>query len=895
VARDGDPGWDADVVLSDGGTVHLRAATSADGPALSAFYARLSEHSRYQRFLGPTSAGRAAALERVDDLDPAQRLVLVAELGDAVVAAAQFDRHVGGDADVAEVAFAVQDDHQGRGLGTILLEHLAVAARALGVRRFVAETLASNRAMLRVFADAGFAQARANHHGLVEVALDLTPTDEVTEALRHREHVSEARSVARLLAPQSVAVIGASRRSGTIGNAILRNLLAGDFTGTVSPVNPGAASVAGVRAYPSVLDVPGPVDVAIVAVPAEHVLAVAAECATKGVDGLVVISAGFREVAGGGDRERELVQLARRNGMRVVGPNCMGVLNTAPDVRMNATFAPYEPLAGAIGFASQSGGLGIGLLAKAHALGLGVSTFVSMGNKADVSSNDLLQYWEDDPATRVILLYLESFGNPRKFARIARRVGRTKPIVAVKSGRTAAGARGTSSHTASLAAPDVAVDALFRQAGVIRVDTLEELYDTARLLASQPLPAGRRVAIVSNGGGPGILAADACAGRGLEVPELGSATQAALRGVVAPEASVANPVDLVASASAETYEAAVRIVLEAPDVDAVMVLFVAPLVTQRDDVVRALYRAVGAEPRAKTVLACFLGDEGVLADDGVIPNFAFAEAAAGALALVAEHAEWRNRDPGVVPELPGVDVVTARALVAAALDAHPDGVWLDPPAARELLACFAIPVVTTRAVSSAAEAGAVAAELGVPVALKAGSGALVHKSDVGGVRLGLEGAEVGDAFTEMQRALGDAMGGAVVQPMVGPGVETIVGVTQDASFGPLVLLGLGGLAAELTRDTAVRLTPLTSVDAHELVRSLRGSPLLFGYRGTPVLDSAALEDLLLRVGLLADALPEAVELDCNPVIVTVEGATVVDVKVRLVPGTRPVPPGLRRL
>ncbi len=523
--------------------------------------------------------------------------------------------------------------------------------------------------------------------------------------------------------------------------------------------------------------------------------------------------------------------------MRLVGPNGMGVVNTEPDISMNATFAPFRPVRGSIGFASQSGALGIELLGQAASLGLGISTFVSMGNKADVSGNDLLQYWDHDPETSVILLYLESFGNPRKFARLARRVGRNKPILAVKSGRSHAGTRAAASHTAALASSDVATDALFRQAGVVRVDTLAELLDTAQVLVHQPLPPGRRVAIVSNGGGPGILATDACEGAGLDVPVLSDETQAELRSFVSPDASTANPIDLIASATAATYERALRTVLADPAIDAVLVIFVPPLVTDSDDVARAIV-AAAATAGPKPIVACFLTQANAPeilqaeADDRrAIPCFTFPEAAAVALSRAASHAEWRRRPEGIVPDLAGIDRAAAHRIVAEALESAED-LWLAPEIATELCTAFGIPTAELRHADSADAAVAAADEVGYPVALKAGAGAIVHKTDVGGVVLGLEDADaVRDAFTAMSTALGADLGGVVVQAMVPTGIETIVGVTQDPSFGPLVLFGMGGVGAELVRDTALRLVPLTDVDAADLVRSLRSSPLLFGYRG----------------------------------------------------------------
>ena len=894
--------WESDVVLADGGTVHLRRIRTDDDEQLLRLYERLSGESLYLRFFSPVSAPTAAQLEYLTDVDGQRRFALVAELGDEMVAVARYDRTPG--TTEAEVAFTVQDDQQGRGLGTILLEHLASAASTHGITSFVASTLPHNRRMLAVFLSAGFAVDRSFSDGTVHVHFPITPTETSVAAQRAREHVSEAASVARLLAPRSIAVVGAGRRAGTIGHEIFRNLLRAGFTGPVYPVNREVTSVASVRAYPSVLEVPDAIDLAIICVPAEEVLAVVRDCATRRVRGLVVISAGFAEV--GHERagsEHELVELARRHGMRLVGPNCMGVVNTNPEISMHATFAPFIPPRGRVAFSSQSGALGIELMGEAAELGLGISTFVSVGNKADVSGNDLLQYWEDDVETDVILLYLESFGNPRKFARLARRVSRTKPIVAVKSGRSDAGRRAASSHTAALASADVAVDALFRQAGVIRVDTLEQFFDTAQLLAHQPLPAGRRVVIVSNGGGPGTLAADACEANGLEVLELPASVRAELRTFVSPDAAVANPIDLVASATADQYERALRTVLAEPTVDAVIVIFVPPLVTAADDVARAISASAATAPD-KTVAACFLGHRGLvealqpLADDGQqpVPSYAFPEAVSFALARVADHAEWRRRPLGTVPTFTDVDIDDAREQVASFLTRNPAGGWLDAVEATRLVSSFGIANAPVVPVTDPDGAVVAARAVGFPVALKVGAGAIVHKTEVGGVHLGLADDDaVRDAYAAMQTALRPTELGVVVQPMVAPGVETIVGVTHDPSFGPLVLFGMGGVAAELLRDTSLRILPLTDLDAHELVRSLRTSPLLFGYRGAPGCDADALEDLLLRVGHLAESIPEVAEMDCNPVVASPSGVVAVDVKIHLVPELPGPPSGLRRL
>jgi acetyl coenzyme A synthetase (ADP forming)-like protein len=662
---------DSDVLLSDGSTAHVRDITPADAPALIAFHQSLSTHSVILRFFGPHPHLSPAEVEHFTGVDGVDRVALVAERTGRLLAVARYDRTPGHDD--AEVAFVVADALQGHGLGTLLLEHLVAAARANGIRRFVADTLADNHRMLAVFRQAGFARQYSRSAEVVRVVLDIAPSAEAVAAADERDARAVVASMARVLRPGSVAVVGASRRQGTIGHQLLGNLVRGAFRGQLYAVNPSAADIEGVPAFPSVSAVPDHVDLAVVAVPAAAVPEVVEDCGRKGVGALVVITAGFAETgAAGGTSEMRMTRLAHSYGMRVVGPNCFGVLNTDPQVSMNATFAPAVPVPGRVGFASQSGGLGIAILAEAAQRGMGLSSFVSMGNKADVSGNDLLLWWEQDPRTDVALLYLESFGNPRRFGRIAARVSRTKPIVAVKSGRSPSGTRGARSHTAALASPEDAVDALFHRTGVIRVDTIEELFDTAEVLAGQPLPAGARVAIVGNAGGPGVLAADACEGHGLEVPELGAETQRALRAFLPADAATANPVDLIASSGADAYEAALGILVAGDEVDAVIAIFTPPLVTRAADVAAAVVRAADRsrdEGRAKPVLAAFLGApeaRAVLAGaEPPVPCFTYPESAARALAHACSYARWRSRPPGAEPQVSGVDPNEARRLVAA--------------------------------------------------------------------------------------------------------------------------------------------------------------------------------------------------------------------------------------
>ncbi len=765
-------------------------------------------------------------IEELTHPDGVDVVVLIAEVHDTIVAIAQYYREPG--RDDAEVAFLVDDSYQGHGIGTILLEHLASEARRHGIRQFAADTLTENHKMLNVLAEAGFVRQYQRNAEVMRVVLDIESTPEAKAAADARDRTAVIRSIGRVLEPRSIAVVGAGRQKGTIGHELLRNLLAGGFAGPLYPVNPSASSVASVPCWPNVGAIPGEVDLAVIAVPEPAVAQTIADCGAKGVSSLVVITAGFAERGSQGvDSQHAMASLAHAHGMRLVGPNCFGVINTSPAVSMNATFAPEAPLFGPAGFASQSGGLGIAILGEAAARDLGLSSFVSMGNKADVSGNDLLQWWEQDAATHVILLYLESFGNPRKFSRIARRVGRSKPIVALKSGRTQAGTRAASSHTAALASSDQAVDALFCQTGVIRVETIEELFDVGEILAHQPVPAGRRVTIVGNAGGPGVLAADACISHGLKVPELSAELQVVLANLLPPGASVSNPIDLAASATAEGYAIALDVLLSSAEIDVVIVIFTPPLVTRADDVAHAVVRAVenaNVEGQHKPMVASFLGASAVRpilhSASRPVPCFAYPENAARALAHAATYGEWRTRPLGNVPVLENTDPNGARRLIA---DSCPTGSgWLTGADAQGVLTAYGIGVVSTTLVHDADAAEAEAQRLGGRVALKAWGAAIVHKSDAGGVRLAIDGPDaIGAAFSEMTATLGDAMEGAVVQPMVDGGIETIVGFVQNAEFGPQVIFGLGGTAVELLGDVVTRLAPLTDHDARDMVLGLR--------------------------------------------------------------------------
>ncbi len=893
LAAGGGDGGGADVALRDGATLRVRPLAAEDAPAIRAFLEGLSLESIGFRFFGSVDLEWAASWAM--DVDSADRYALVASTGPdhAIVAHAAYIRT---GENRAEVAFAVADAWQGHGIATIMLAHLAAAAQEHGIALFTAEVLPTNHRMIAVFRDSGFAVTLHSGDGVIEVELPTSRSEQTRASFEAREQTAAVAAVERFLRPHAVALIGASRRPATVGGEILRNICSGGFTGDVFPVNPAADTIQGLRAYASIADVPEPVDLVVIAIPAEQVCAAARECAAAGTRALVVVSAGFAEVGGEGvARQRELLSICREAGMRLVGPNCLGVLSTAPDVRLDATFAGAAPLPGRVGFLSQSGGLGIAILEAAGRLGLGLSAFVSVGNKADISGNDLLEYWEHDPGTDVILLYLESFGNPRRFARVARRVGRAKPIAAVKSGRSPAGARASASHTgALLSASDVTVDALFGQSGVIRTDTMHELFDVGALLAAQPVPAGARVAIVTNAGGPGILCADACQAAGLDVVELSEQVRTRLAGFLAPEASLGNPIDMIATATGESYGRTIDALVAERACDAIISIFVPPLVTRADDVARAI-RAAAAGADGVTILSVFMNSEGVpAAGDGEahVPSFEFPEDAARALAHVADYGRWRGRPLGSVPQLAGCRPDEAAAIVAQALAAG--GGWLGPAQVWSLLDCYGLAPIDTRVVATAQEAASVAQQLGVPVVLKAVASGLLHKSDAGGVRLGLDGPEaVSAAATEIAAAVagaGHELEGLIVQPMAQPGVELLMGVVADPSFGPVIACGAGGTSTEVLGDVAVRITPLTDIDAREMLRSLRTFTLLRGYRGAPPCDVARLEDLLARLSALVEAHPEVVELDANPVIASPGGATIVDARIRLAPAAAPAPP-----
>jgi acetyl coenzyme A synthetase (ADP forming)-like protein len=896
------------IVLRDGSAASVRPAVPADFEAVRRFFHDLSPESRRRRFFTPGEPPPSVVSRFCGLTDPTEGLTLLAFRIGADVAAASdgnaphppigLATYLKTGPGRAEAAFAVDDAFQGRGVGSALLERLSAIASANGILKFEATALADNAAMLEVFRDSGFTIRSKTEAGVINIELQLSPSYESVAAAEARNSTAVAASIRPLFEPNAVAVVGASRQPDSLGRRIFDALVAAGFGGPIYPVNAQAAEIGGRPAFPSARNLPPGVDLAVIAVPADRVLAAVDDCAAAGVRSLVVITAGFAETGPeGAALQAALTDKVRGYGIRMVGPNCMGLLNAKAAVRLNASFSPIMPPGGAVALSSQSGALGLAILALAVERHVGLTTFVSVGNKADVSSNDLLQYWDHDPDTRVILLYLESFGNPRRFAQIARRLARTTPIVAVKAGRTRAGSRAAGSHTAALAASDTAVEALFRQSGVIRAGTIDEMFDLAAVLESQPLPAGRRVAIVTNAGGPGILAVDACESAGLEVVEFSPETRGRFRQFLPPAASTRNPVDMVASAGPAEYRQAVEVAMTSADADAVIVIYT-PIDTSRlDETLAAIrsgvLRAREAGQRDKPVVACVMAERGgapaLTAGAEKIPTYAFPENAARALAQVADYAEWRAQPEALFWGFEDVRADEGRALCREVAAARGE-TWLTAEEAQRLLNAFGLPLVSGALARSAGEAAALAAVVGFPVAAKLQARTLLHKTDIDGVRVGLQSAAaVRRAYRDLLAAvrshhLEDSVEGVVIQPMVS-GVETMIGITEDPLFGPLVAFGLGGVQVEILGDVHFRVSPLTDRDADELLFESRGARLLQGYRGRKPSDAAALKEMLLRVSMLAQEVPEIAELDLNPVIALPAGlgCRIVDARVKVKP------------
>jgi acyl-CoA synthetase (NDP forming)/GNAT superfamily N-acetyltransferase len=884
-------------LLTDGSTVRIRLALPDDAEAVRRMHAAMSPDNVYLRFfsLSPVNADREA--KRVCRPAGPGHVGLIAWQDAVVVGVASYEHN--GDS-TAEVAFAVADSMHGHGIATLLLDHLVSIARQHQVGAFTAEVLADNSAMLRVFADAGLPVRRHRADGVVELVVPLPAGDadktlaDYLEAVSRREGRADVASLRHLLEPASIAIVGASRRPDSVGARILQNIVAGGYAGPVYPVNPHADTLQGLPCLRSASELPEHLDLAIIAVPGRAVVNVAQECGRRGVRSLVVIASGLG--ADGG----ELLATCRRYGMRLVGPNCFGI--AIPGLGLDATFGRDRSLAGIVGLGVQSGGIGIALAGHLSRLGIGVSSFVSVGDKYDVSGNDLLTWWEQDEHTTMAILYLESFGNPRKFAATARRVGQRMPVLTVMGGRSAAGQRAAQSHTAAVATPPVTREALFAEAGVIVTNSLGELVNTAAFLSCQPYPAGCRIAVVSNAGGAGVLAADACGESGLVLAPLSEATARQLAQVLPGGATIANPVDTTAAIGADDFRSCLEVVAADANVDAVISVIVPTAIA---DLTQAIVSAAVARPICAVVLdqaqdACLLPRAGGQDQAGrtlidAVPCYAYPEAAAAALGRAARYGAWRARPQGTVPDLPGARTGDARALVADFLGGHPEGGWLPVTAVNELLDCYQVPQVATVVAASEQEALAAAAGLAGPVVLKAQVPGLVHKTEAGAVKLDLRTqADVRSAYRDLAGRFGDSLAGVLVQPMLRGGVEVLIGVAQEAVFGPLVVFGLGGVATDLLRDHCARLSPITDIDAREMIRGTRVARLLDGFRGQPAADTDALADVLVRVSRLADDLPDVVGLDLNPVVAGPHGCLVADARVQITP-VQPRDPFLRQL
>lgn len=886
------PEWAADVLASDGGVVHIRPIVPDDADDVVEFHSRLSERTRYMRYFGPTPTLPPREVARMTTVDYHDRVALVALLGGKIIAIGVYE----GLADSlkpesAEVAFVVDDAHQGRGLGPILLEHLAGAAAENGFTRFEAEVLAENTNMTTVFRAAGYQLSRSFDGSNVHVEFLIDPTEALLSVRNSRERASEARSVANLLRPGSVAVIGASSDRRKVGNVLLANIISAGFTGPVYPVNgPGhrsaeedakaadqkeaqtsahAPSVLGIRAYPTVRDIPDPVDLAVVAVRAAMIDEVLDDCLAKGVKTLVVVSAGFAETGEAGvQSQRRLASAVREHGMRLVGPNALGVVNNDPTISLNATLAPRIPEPGRVGFFCQSGTLGIAILDTAARRHLGLSTFVSAGNRADVSGNDVLQYWDTDDTTEVVLLYLESFGNPRKFSRIARRVSRSKPIVAVKSQATG----------------DERISRMvLEQAGVVRVGTISELFDAATLFAYQPLPAGPRTIVVGNSSALGALASAVGADLGL---------------------TIVDSVDVGPAASAEEFSAAVAVAAARDDCDSVIAVFVPPVAVEAEEYGAALLAATATSE--KTVVSTFLGDEGVLPGlsvrgpggalaRGSIPSYRSPERAATALAHAWHYQAWRQRPESPMTRPEGTDPEAARAQIRELLAENDNQVVsLSPALSAELLARYGIDIVPFIPVRTIHEASSAAREIGFPVVVKASSPQWRGRPDREGARLDLPDATaVVTAFAELTELTGDEV--LHVQRMAPKGVATMIRAFTHPKFGAVVSFGLAGHTFELLDDAAYRALPLTDDDARDLVAAPRSAALLTGYHGQPAVDTESIAELLMRVSFLVEDIPEVREVVFDQVLAAPDCASVVDARITIGPVSKGMDTGPRRL
>jgi len=879
-------------LLADGTTLTIRPAGPEDYEPVRQLHEAMSPDNLYFRFFSASQVSAEREARRVCLEGGPGLVALLGLLGDEVVGVASYE--LTADPAAAEVALAVADDMHRHGIATLLLEHLVSLARARGVKVLVADVLPDNYTVLRVLSDAGLAVRRKYDDGVVELSMPVPRNAALGEAstwldaVADRDKHADVASLEPLLAPRSVAVVGAGHRSGSIGRTILLNIRDAGFTGPLYAVSPHGGDIEGIPCVPSVTELPEAPDLAVVAVPAARVVAAAEECGRRGVGSLVVITSDLTP-----SQESDLLAATRRGSMRLVGPNSFGV--AVPGIGLGATFRVPRPSPGHTGLVVQSGAVGAALLEQFSRLGIGISSAVSVGDKLDVSGSDMLLWWEADDTTKLAVIYLESFGHPRRFARTARRVTAKIPVLTVHAGRSAPGQRAAASHTAAAAAPLITRQALFEQAGIVATTGFGELLDAAVLMASQPIPAGRVVAIVSNGGGAGVLAADACAEAGLAVATTTPGTRNRLREVLPAGSALVGPVDTTDAVSAEAFREALHLAAAQDNVDAVIALVVRrgpadliPVLTAGRLPVPVAAVVLG-QPEAIRLLP------GPGPGGGSVPAYAYPEAAARALARAARYGSWRSRPAATVPELGNLRVADAQSIIDSFLARMPGGGWLSAGEADDLLRCYGIPMVEFRRVGNADAAVGAAARLGGHVVIKADVPGLLHKTDAGAVELDLHGAdEVRAAMSRLQARFAGRMSGVLVEPMITGGVETIVGVVQEPVFGPVVVFGLGGVATDVLGDHAARLAPLTGADADDLIHSIRAAPALLGRSGRPAADIGAVRDTLLRVSRLADDLPQVAELDLNPVIARPDGVVAVDARIH-VTSYRLADPFLRQL
>ncbi|HET9079732.1 MAG TPA: bifunctional GNAT family N-acetyltransferase/acetate--CoA ligase family protein [Trebonia sp.] len=865
-------------LLADGRTVEIRPAVPADFDAVKAMHEAMSPNNAYLRFFSLSRLAAEQEARRITRDARPDHAALLALYEGRVVGVASFEVARDGSGK-AEVAFAVADTMHHRGIATLLLEHLVSMARARQLEALTAETLQENTDMLRVFSDAGLPVVSRREDGVVGITIPLPPDDagrqleDYLETVAARERSANVASLRPVFAPRSVVVIGASRRTGGVGRSVLDNVKAGGFAGQIYAVNPNATQIGGVPCFRDVASLPETPDLAILAVPPLAVVDTAEACGQRGIRGLVVLTAAIDAPV-----SADLLAVCRRHGMRLIGPNCFGV--AVPAIGLDATFAAVNPVAGSVGLVMQSGGIGFAMVDHLSRLGIGISSFASVGNKLDVSSNDMLMWWEQDGQTRAAVLYIESFGNPRKFGRTARRVGLKMPVLTVHAGRSEAGQQAAASHTAAIASPLVSREALFEQAGIIATPSFGELMGATALLATQPPPAGRTVAIVSNVGGAGVLAADACTDLGLAVHHPAGQTRRRLGSIIPVGGALSGPVDTTAPVSADAFRQVLETLSGDAGVHSIIALVLRTGAT--GDLLQAIAEADVTVPLAVVVLNQPEAVRLVDAKGGKVPSYAYPEVAARALSRAVKYGEWRTTPRQRVPVFPDVEVEHAREIVHAFLARHPQGGWLPESDVVALLQLYRIPLVVTTVARTEDDAATVAAQAGYPVALKAEVPGLTHKTDAGAVLLDLRTeAGVRSGYRQLADRFGARLAGVAVQPMIAGGTEVLVGVKDDQMFGPLVVFGLGGVATEVLADHAARLAPLTEADADTLINSIRSAPLLHGHRGSPAADLAALRDVLLRVSRLTDDLPEITELDLNPVIARPDGAVAVDARIRV--------------